>query len=489
MSAFLNLQHRIWALSTIALVTLLLINGLQSYRSINELNLNEQRASNTQSILRAIKDVFSSVQDAELGLRGYLISGDPDHLKPYFESLESIQRHIQNLEKLHTELPDQELRLSELKKLIKERLRNLTDDINETSINSNSEWLADHNMNESHKSMLKLSHLIRDMETTEYRLLELQSLESKQSRSKALFTIAVANSALFLLILIISILIKRGIDRQRAEAELLELKVNQRTYELQHFSNELKRSNRELQDFAFVASHDLQEPLRKIRAFGDRLYSRFGDKLGEDGNDYIKRMQKAAERMSNLIGDLLEFSRVSTRNDPFQTVDLNLVLQEVLENLEVNIEEQQAIVEAETLPSIEADSTQMKQLFQNILSNALKFVSPNTSPIIKITVQESKIPFVVPETQQYEIAIKDNGIGFDEKYLEKIFTPFQRLHGKHEYVGTGIGLSICRRIVERHHGELSATSKVNEGTTFLIILPAAQSAIATNQLDEDDLEV
>ena len=211
-----------------------------------------------------------------------------------------------------------------------------------------------------------------------------------------------------------------------------------------------------------MASHDLQEPLRKIRTFGDRLKSRYGDQIG-DGADYIQRMQNAALRMSKLIDDLLTFSRVSTRAKPFLKVDLNLVLAEVLDNLAVPIEETRAVIEKDTLPVVNADPSQMKQLLQNIIGNALKFVPTDRAPHIRIRYEQQE--------QRYRLAIEDNGIGFDDQYLDKIFTPFQRLHGRHEYEGTGIGLAICRRIVERHGGEITARSEPGVGTTFELELP------------------
>lgn len=469
--------NRLWTLSVVVLITLLGVNAIQSYSAISELVANEARTSNTKSMLRSVKDVYSSVQDAELGLRGFLISGKADHLRPYFTALASIRENILALKSIDSELPEQDQRISELEKVITERLTQMTQNINQKSVNMDSEWVASSNMLISHQSMMQIRALITEMEEAEFELLNEQSLQSRQSRTKVKSTIIVANGIGLVLIIVIGVLVKRAIKLQKTEADWLEAMVEKRTRELKLFSDELQRSNSELQDFAFVASHDLQEPLRKIRAFGDRLASRYSEQLG-DGADYIYRMQNAAERMSRLIEDLLTFSRVSTRSNPIESVDLNLIIKEVLENLEVAIEEQGALVKVGTLPTIEADSMQMKQLFQNLIGNALKFHKPTVAPEININViDHTQDGQDQPSfNQMYQIEIQDNGIGFDEKYLEKIFTPFQRLHGREHYEGTGIGLAICRRIVQRHQGDLSARSEPNVGTTFVIELPEQQRA-------------
>src|SRR5947208_9619455 len=210
-------------------------------------------------------------------------------------------------------------------------------------------------------------------------------------------------------------------------------------------ASELARSNAELEQFAYVASHDLQEPLRKIQAFGDRLKSKCDAAQLQDGRDYLERMQSAAARMQTLINDLLTFSRVISTTQPFVPVELGQVTREVLTDLEVRIEQTKAKVEVGELPTIEADPLQIRQLLQNLVGNALKFQPPNAQPLIKIQAQIIKSPFAggpdaTPNDEVCELIEQDNGIGFDEKYLDKIFGMFQRLHGRTEYEGTGVGL-------------------------------------------------
>lgn len=238
---------------------------------------------------------------------------------------------------------------------------------------------------------------------------------------------------------------------------------------LQHKAEELARSNAELEQFAFVASHDLQEPLRKIRAFGDRLKTKCESVLPEEGADYLDRMQNASARMQTLINDLLTFSRVISRTEPFVPVDLAQVTREVLSDLEVRIEKTGATVEVGDLPKIDADPMQMRQLLQNLIGNALKFHLPGAKPLVQVRGELVAGDF--GEGPLCQLTIQDNGIGFDEKYLDKIFAVFQRLHGRQEYEGTGIGLAVCRRIVDRHKGNITARSKPGEGATFIIQLP------------------
>jgi PAS domain S-box-containing protein len=272
-------------------------------------------------------------------------------------------------------------------------------------------------------------------------------------------------------IIAITSLVSDITDRKTAEQALAE------------FNARLTQSNRELQDFAFVASHDLQEPLRKIQAFGDRLKARYADALADEGRDYLERMQGAAKRMQTLINDLLAFSRITTKAQPFVKVDLTQIMSEVISDLEVGIQQVKAQVEVQDLPSIDADPLQMRQLFQNLLSNALKFHRADVLPLIQIRGKVLK-PSEIPSTLQAPdrpfigsvclIEVTDNGIGFDEKYLDRIFTVFQRLHGRGEYEGTGVGLAICRKIAERHGGAISANSQPGAGTTFMVALPLKQ---------------
>ncbi len=251
---------------------------------------------------------------------------------------------------------------------------------------------------------------------------------------------------------------------------------------LKLYSDKLERSNRELQDFAQVASHDLQEPLRKILAFGDRLSLKAGDSLDEQCRDYLQRMCNAAARMQTLITDLMAFSRVEIKGQPFVPTDLTVIAKEVSADLETRIEGTGAVLEIDELQTIDADPMQMRQLLQNLISNSLKYIQTDVSPVIHIFCEtvdtegsESGNEGVITRPV-CQLFVRDNGIGFDEKYLDRIFNVFQRLHKKGEYEGTGVGLAICRKIVDRHSGTITAHSSPGQGATFVVTLPITQTA-------------
>jgi PAS domain S-box-containing protein len=250
-------------------------------------------------------------------------------------------------------------------------------------------------------------------------------------------------------------------DQKRAEAEL------------RRYAAQLERSNQELQDFAYIASHDLQEPLRKIQAFGERLVEKHGQELSLDGRDYAERMIKDAARMQSMINDLLSYSRVATKTQPFLPVYLNQVVREVVSDLEARLEETGGKVEVGDLPIIEGDALQLRQLFQNLIANALKFHKSGVQPVVKVDGKIAPFPDSI-KGDLAEVTVADNGIGFDEKYLDRIFEPFQRLHGRGVYEGSGIGLAISRKIVERHNGVITAHSQPGNGAVFIVTLPVFQ---------------
>jgi PAS domain S-box-containing protein len=245
---------------------------------------------------------------------------------------------------------------------------------------------------------------------------------------------------------------------------------------LQLAMTELERSNQELEGFASIASHDLQEPLRKIRAFGERLEVACEGKLPEKARDYLARMTAAAARMQTLIDSVFSLARVSTRAETWREIDLGTVVADVLADLDETLSRTGGTVEVGPLPSLPADPVQMRQLFQNLVANALKFRGTEP-PLIRISVtarDAGRAPFSSVSRDGWQILVADNGIGFEAKYAERIFQPFERLHGRDAYEGTGIGLALCRRIVQRHGGTLSATATPGAGACFTIHLPAFQ---------------
>ncbi|MBC7891854.1 MAG: PAS domain S-box protein, partial [Sphingobacteriaceae bacterium] len=267
---------------------------------------------------------------------------------------------------------------------------------------------------------------------------------------------------------------------QKVQNEELERRVVERTQALVAVNADLERSNEGLRQYAYVASHDLQEPLRKIVTFSKRLEKADAEALSAQGKEYLGKITGSAQRMTRLIDDLLNFSRTIRQDNAFVPTDLNVVLQDVLQDFDLNIADKNATIEADSLPTLEAMPLQMTQLFHNLVSNALKFSVETKPPVIHIEARRpsaadlaQRLPQADP-ARYWEIVVTDNGIGFDPRFSEQIFSIFQRLHDKATYLGTGIGLALCRRIATNHGGELFAESKEGEGAAFHVLLPERQ---------------
>lgn len=449
---------------------LLLLVGLSviSYRSTTSSLATVNLVSHTQEVIEQLDGILSSLKDAETGQRGYLITGREEYLEPYRTALPTFEQAVGRVRQLTADNPEQQRRLDALEPLIQQRLAALKAGITlrqERGFESATQWTQ---TNQGKELMDQVRRAVAEMKEEERRLLRAREAEAISSARRTLIVLPLGSALAFVVTALAYFVIRRELAQRRLAEE-----------QAQAFTRELERSNRELQDFAFVASHDLQEPLRKIQAFGDRLKTKYGEAISAEGRDYLERMQNAARRMHTLINDLLTFSRVTTKGQPFAPVEMSRVAREVIGDLEERIRQTGGRVEIKDLPTIDADALQMRQLLQNLIGNGLKFHRPEESPVVKV---ESR-PVADPSGDGrgsspgdwYQFAIIDNGIGFDEKYLDRIFTPFQRLHARHEYEGTGMGLAVCRRIVERHGGQITARSEPGRGTTFLVTLPIKQS--------------
>jgi light-regulated signal transduction histidine kinase (bacteriophytochrome) len=257
----------------------------------------------------------------------------------------------------------------------------------------------------------------------------------------------------------------RRIGKLEAETAILR----QSEQELRDFAKSLEQHNRDLQDFVYITAHDLQEPLHLIQAFGERLNTRYGNSLSDHGRRYLERIENTAARMQTLIQGLLLYSKATTETQTFVDTDLAVIINEVLTDLEVRLEQSGARVEVGHLPVIVADPLQMRQLFQNLIGNALKFRQEDRQTMVKISCQ--RLPPEKNDREYLQICVQDNGIGFDKKYKQRIFNIFQRLHNHKRYEGTGIGLTTCKMIVERHAGTIQATGEPGNGAVFTITLP------------------
>jgi signal transduction histidine kinase len=281
--------------------------------------------------------------------------------------------------------------------------------------------------------------------------------------------------------------INRNLELEVIERKASEEKVNQLNRKLLINIANLESANKNLERFAFMASHDLQEPLRKIRMFSDRLLSKYSDIIKEDVQMLV-RIQQAAERTQTLIADILDFSKISMEQSEFTNSDLNVLLNDLITDMEEEVKGKSATITIEKLPSLYVSTRLMRPLFQNLIANALKYSKKGVPPVIRIHSDVANTNVLKNgngnsngnggESKYCRIFIEDNGIGFDQKYAEDIFGMFKRLHNHGEFEGTGIGLALCKKIIEQHNGFISARSKPDEGSTFIISLPLRQPALA-----------
>jgi signal transduction histidine kinase len=463
----------IWTL--ILIFCCLVITTTISYRATKGLIEDNMWVLHTQEVIEQVLEISVKFRTAESRQRGYILTGEEEYLEHYHDALREVDTHLATLRKLVVDNPDRLIQVQHLAQLIERRTTIMQSVLNAYK----NEGLEKGRETLQHSGglsvMNEFANLTDAIETDEKRLLNERSISSLDSRNYALRGLVIGGIFSLALVLFSYYLLVNDFRRRRQVAQELasardnlEVKVAERTQELEQI-------NRELQEFAYIASHDLQEPLRKIQVFGDRLKHKANDQLDATALDYLERMQNAAKRMHTLINDLLLFSRVSANGNTVELtlIDLNQVVQEVLSDLEGSIDHYGGHVCLDTLPTIKGNPLQMRQLLQNILSNALKFHRIDAPPEISI-VWQNQAGFSSNQATEkfYEIAITDNGIGIDPQFVDKIFIPFQRLHGKNEYEGTGIGLAVCRKIIERHHGYIKVSpAPTGQGTMFKLGFP------------------
>jgi len=493
-------------LGFLLVIVAIVANTALTYVNLQRLHNNSQAVEHQHHVLDELRLLLTILIDAETGQRGYLITQDPKFLAPYESASLALEEKRSVVKKLMSVDEERKNSFAELDVAIDNRMKLIRRSLEMQRTEGLEAVRTTIMQGEGRRAMDKVRSQIARMETRERDVLAQRTGQSRTSFWLALATCLV--TALLGLGLAVGSywLVGRDIEKreQLSEAlqkskERLEERVQARTMEIEASNQalrdeisvrtkaeqaamlaaqELQRSNRELEQFAAVASHDLQEPLRKIQAFGDRLQMQCSAQLGEKGLDFLRRILASAGRMRRLIDDLLTYSRVSTKAQPFSAVDLNEIVDEVAGDLETRLSDAGGKFEIARLPHIEADPSQMRQLFMNLLGNALKFHRPGVAPHVRINVQNIaadgngsgvRIP------PQCEISIEDNGIGFEQEYAERIFELFQRLHGRDEYQGTGMGLAICRKIVERHAGSIAAFSTPGAGSRFVFRLPIQQT--------------
>jgi signal transduction histidine kinase len=461
-------QQNIYRFTLFVAVTLILLMTFLSFRKTK--NLIEQSTSieHFQEVQKTLEKLFSILKDAETSQRGYILSEDTSQLQLFEKSLLQTRSLKFKLDSLLSERLIQKFRLDTLSVLIDDRIllmRTVLDHKNDVETD------------QKKKTFLNLfGQGIAKMNQIRLLIDRMQQREEEQLANYRIESIRLGNVTPFFLFLLSSISITLIFISYFAMSRELQKRIE---YERELAINieELNRSNSDLEHFAYVASHDLQEPLRKIRSFSDRLVTKHSPLLNEDAKTMIDKIQNAAGRMQILIDDLLGFSRLLNVSRQTETVDLNEIVKEVMSDLEVNIHSKNAKINWSKLPVIDATPSMMRQLFQNLIANSLKFSKPEETPQITITHRVIKgkeikgIESLKPNHAYHKIEISDNGIGFEEKYLDKIFIIFQRLHGKLDYEGTGIGLAVCKRIMTLHHGFITAKSTLGDGATFILYFP------------------
>ena len=462
-------MNRRIALGFIVAMVLITSGFIISFYSYNQYGEDTQRVRHTYEVTGMLERILSLVKDAETGSRGYVITNDTAYLAPYQAALRLLPEQINQLRILGNDNRIQIQRRVALEQFIKDklavtkaRLSVKLGDKKELAINVDSK-----------RTMDILRRHVALMIETERTLMDVRNRQAERSFRNTLIIIF-ALSLLTFMALVISyrLLEQELIHRQETEDQLREYEAK-----LRGQIRQLETSNEELERFAFVASHDLQEPLRKIQSFSNLITDRYGNLFDTDSTLFMSKISNSAERMSKLIKDLLNFSRISNHQEGFTSVALGTIVQRILDDQELRIKGLEVQVEVDDLPIIQAVSSQMDHLFNNLISNALKFTRPTVQPLLRIQsqlVDGSNYAGLTPGRQYFKITIEDKGIGFEEKYLDHIFKVFQRLHGKSAFEGTGIGLAICKRVVMTHHGFITARSQLNEGTTFVVVLPESQ---------------
>lgn len=447
-----------------------------SYSTVSNSDNDREWVSHTHYVLETLDSFLASVVLAETSERGFILTGDRAYEQPFEEAAKAARRYEAQLRELTADNPAEQQSLDRLEPVLRHRLTELESIIHTAEQGDAPGAMDQVRAGSRERATAQIREIVSEMSAEEKRLLDLRSAEAKASSRQVKAVIVSGNTlALVFFLLACAGVYQEMKRRSQAEERVralnadLERRVQERTAELAEQARELIRSNQELQQFAYVASHDLQEPLRMVASFTQLLAKRYKDKLDDDARDFITYAVDGARRMQTLISDLLMYSRVGTQCKPLEPADCEGILDRVLNNLMLSIRESRAVITRDPMPIVMADSIQLAQLFQNLIANALKFRSQD-APRIHISAQR--------DGPGWKLGVSDNGIGIAPEHSERIFVIFQRLHTKTEYPGTGIGLAICKKIVERHGGKIWLEPSTGGGSTFYFTLAAAMPSAA-----------
>lgn len=455
---------------TIIAIVLLAISYIL-YQQIHSLLKSQDQLNETNIVKLKIEQTLSALKDAESAQRGFLLSKDSVFLQPYrgaYSKSKNLVKEIKDLIKSS----DQQKDLVALQGFIELRFKTFND-------------VIEHYNNPTLKQESKQMYLLMSKSVMDSIVLYAQKINAREDnllrakeQAKRKYSFLTPFFAVLLMMTAIGILVfsygkiieqLNKLKRVFSEMKKLNNELKQKNYKLELY-------NKELDSFTYIASHDLKEPIRKILTYSDQIEMDGAENLSEINRKQLSRIKQSAQRMQNLLNDLLLYSHVNMSDKSFEDVDLNKIIDDVICNLNEEIVEAHAQIETDKLPVIKGMPFQIKQLFENLISNSIKYKQDQVPPAISIggyVVDEKEISekFYKESDQYYKLFIKDNGLGFEQVYSEKIFKLFQRLHSKAGRPGTGIGLTICKKIVDNHNGFIKATSEVNKGTTFEIYLP------------------
>jgi signal transduction histidine kinase len=467
-----SLQRRTRDAFVLVLLVPVMLGGLGVWTA-DRYRRNIDWVSHTKEVLAVINQVLLSVTTAESSQRGLLLTSEHPYLDSYRSAREKIPAEMSQLRRLVGDNPAQRQNIRQLSPLVAARLREMDQLVAQWQAGQRAINPANSVMESGTVSMARIRGLCALMESEESQLLA-DRVGAQQSAE-----IEVGLSFGFGILINVALLywayqlIKRyGLARDTAEDEIrqlnknLEKRVQERTADLESANENLRRSNDDLTSFAYVASHDLQEPLRTVGSFAGLLKRRYEGKLDPKADDYIQFMVDGTRRMQTLVQDLLAYAQIGTQSLHLVPVSMQSVVDQAKVNLESALAERKGQIISEELPTVDGDEGKLTLVFQNLMGNALKFSKPSEPPVIRIAARR--------EAKEWLFSVADNGIGFDPAYAEKVFAMFQRLHQVGTYKGTGIGLAICKRIIEGHGGRIWATSEPSVGSTFFFTLPVSQ---------------
>lgn len=466
--------HQVKIYSIVTLI-LIIVGSAVSYWTAGRIEFYTNELMHTERVMKRTGELYASILERETNLRGYVITKNSDFLTYYNQSNIDAKILIDELQALTIDNAQQQNNIEELRNLVEERVRTFESTIH---------YLETHENLEGFVGPTRVKNAIVGYQLIKDVIYNINDVENKLflEKNKGLFNNINALPFIVGLISLFSVTIGLmtlfSIYQYNKAQKNSYLKISDVQGKLREQIQLLDDSNVELEQFAYVASHDLQEPLRKITAFSDLLNVQYADKLEGDGLLYLNRITASAVRMRLLITDLLEYSRAGKIDpDSIRPITLNKVIEELLEDIEISIQDKSADVQVEELPKVLGSDTEFRQVFQNLIANALKFSNPDRPPKITINSVDAEtsllkdFPFLDQNLNYHHIRIIDNGIGFGIEHAEKIFSIFQRLHGKKDFDGTGIGLAITRKIIEKYEGWIYAEGTPDNGAIFHILLP------------------